>query len=615
MTTDTASDPTSGPSRIFAARLLIALVQAAGLYLLIEAATIPLAWPATVPTLFIPLLMVWSLIPLLALLGVGQLPRRPLLLWLLAATVVVAGLGYYGGWRLSALPAVNDKPHTLPPEIWSYANLWLRLAIGLFIAHTLVVDGVIEGRWRPSYARHFDTAWKQAVQAVLTGVFVAVFWLMLHLGAGLFQLLKITVFQHLIEHDWFAIPATTLAMAAAIHITDVQPPLIRGARTLALTLFSWLLPLLVVIVVGFLSSLPFLSLQPLWQTHFAAALLLTSAGLLIFLINCCYQDGAAERTTVPVKRWAGTVGALTLTPLVALAAWALGLRVGQYGWTTSRVEAAIVILGFSAYAAGYVIAALRTPRPSGPHWLRRLEFTNHLTAHFALVLLLAVLTPLADPARLMVASQMARLRSGVVAPTDFDLTALRFDGVRWGRDALMTLREATDSRWSAEQTDTLHANATIALTKDSRYQAKDTLKHPVTAQSLANRITVYPAGQSLPPDFLQAYSARKQRQGGQGCLVTGDGPCNAYLIPLHTNAPAVLIEDGYGDAALFERNDQGAWLNTGMIRELTWCAATRDALQRGDATFVPSGRLDLEVAGMRLAIGPAQSSCPAAHSD
>ncbi|MEE3627236.1 hypothetical protein UCD39_25185 [Nitrospirillum sp. BR 11752] len=611
MTTDTgAPDQSSWNSRTFTARLAVALVQAAGLYLLIEAASQPLAWPATVPTLFIPLLMIWSLIPLLALLGVGQLSRRPLLLWLLAATVMVAGLGWYAGWRLPGLPTVTDNPHAPPPQIWNYANLWLRMAIGLFIAHTLVVDAITEGRWRPSYVRHFDTAWKQGVQAALTGVFVAVFWLTLHLGAGLFELLKITFFRRLIEHDWFALPATTLAMATAIHVTDVQPALIRGARTLALTLFSWLLPLLVVIVVGFLGSLPFLSLAPLWNTHFSCGLLLATAALLIFLINCCYQDGAAERTTILAKRWAGSVGALTLAPLVTLAAWALGLRVGQYGWTPQRVDAAIITLGISAYTAGYVVAVLRAPRPSGPHWLRRLETTNHLTAHFALVLLLALLTPLADPARLMVVSQMARLRSGVVAPTDLDVTALRFDGARWGRDALMTLRQATDSRWSAEQTDTLHANANTALTKDNRYLLEGALKHPVTAPNLASRIKVYPAGQSLPPDFLQAYGALKQRQGYGGCVIAGNGPCNAYLISVQTGGPvAVLMEDGYAAAVVFERDGQNAWHQTGTIRDLTGCDRVRDALQRGDAAPVPPNRPDLLVAGVRLHIDPDDGAC------
>jgi hypothetical protein len=158
------------------------------------------------------------------------------------------------------------------------------------------VDAVIERRFAPSYARHFDTAWKQGVQIALAIVFVGLFWGVLYLGASLFKLIEIDFFERLLQRRWFWCPAITLAFAVAIHVTDVQPSLIRGARSLVLTLFSWLLPLLVLILVGFLGSLPFISLAPLWKTGFATSLLLTAAGLLVLLINACYPARRNKRT-------------------------------------------------------------------------------------------------------------------------------------------------------------------------------------------------------------------------------------------------------------------------------------------------------------------------------
>ncbi|MBB6250450.1 DUF4153 domain-containing protein [Nitrospirillum iridis] len=591
-------------------RLAVALIQASGLYLLVESATKPLAWPATEPTLFVPLLMVFSLIPPLILMGAGQIARRPLVLWGLAATVIIAGLGYHAAARMPpAQPA--DSGTGADILLWPYGDLWLRLAGGLFIAHTLVVDAVIARRWRPPYPRHFDTAWKQGLQAALTVVFVGVFWGVLHLGASLFDLLKVGFFHRLIRHDWFAIPATTLAIAGAVHITDVQPALIRGARALALTLLSWLLPLLVVIVAGFLGSLPFLSLQPLWHTHVAASLLLTAAALLILLINCCYQDGAAERTTVAIKRWAGTVGAVALLPLVALAGWALGLRVDQYGWSVQRVEAAAVTLVLAAYTAGYAVAVIRAPNPGGPHWLRRLEPTNHITAHLVLLLLLALLTPLADPARLMVDSQMARLRSGALPPEKLDLVALRFEGARWGRDAVTALGQATDARWTADQTRTLHANVATVLSKPNRYQALDALRRqPDTTDPLEN-VTVYPAGRTLPPAFLQAYATSLHPDQDRDCGRKGGGSCNAFLIALPPGGPeAVIIQDGYRASRLYQQDDSGAWHQTGTLERLPNCAAVRDALKQGLATPVPHPLPDLMVAGVRLDIQAPDQGCP-----
>ncbi|MEA1676514.1 DUF4153 domain-containing protein [Nitrospirillum sp. BR 11163] len=593
---------------VFLTRLMVALIQAVGLYLLAEAATKPATWPATVPDLFTPLVMVVSLVPLLILLGVGQIARRPLALWILVATVIVAGLGYHAAARLqSSLPATG-----MSQLLGSHFDL-MYVAGGLFIAHTLVVDAIIERRWRPSYPRHFDTAWKQGVQAALTVVFVAVFWGVLYLGAGLFNLLKITFFERLIQHDWFAIPATTLAIAGAVHITDVQPALIRGARALALTLFSWLLPLLVIIVVGFLGSLPFLSLQPLWQTHFATRLLIMAAILLIFLINCCYQDGAMERTTIAAKRWAGTVGALALLPLVALAAWGLGLRVGQYGWSVQRVVAAAFILVLAVYTAGYVLAVVRAPNPRGAQWLRLLEITNHVSAHLVLILLLALLTPVADPARLMVADQMARLRAGILPPEKLDLVALRYDGARWGQAAVESLRTATDSRWSADQQATLHANATTVLSKQNRYQTQAPLQQPRSPADLIRTLKVYPAGRPLPPGFVDAYLASDRARNGNGCTPADKEPCNAFLITLRPDLPeAIIMQDSNFSGVLYQQDEAGAWHLTGHLDLGSWpgCAAVRDALQKGQITTTPHAWPDLIAGGVRLTIMPPNDHCP-----
>jgi hypothetical protein len=322
---------------VFELRVLVALVQAVALYLLTDAAKAPLSWPATQPAAFVPLLLVFCCIAPLVLLGLGQVRLRPLMLWAIAAAVVVTGIGLHDASR-GRLPDFNGQE-----LFWPSFPLWVALAACLFVAHVLVIDSIIERRLVSSYPRHFDTAWKVAVQCGLAVAFVGVFWGVLALGAGLFKLVDVGYFSRLIEKRGFVIPASTLALAVAIHATDVQPALIRGARSMALALFSWLLPMLAAILLGFLASLPFISLIPLWKTHFATSLLLTAAVLLVLLINSCYQDGAAEQTRSRVKRAAVRGAAFELVPLVGLAAYALWLRIGQYGLTVERIRAAAVI--------------------------------------------------------------------------------------------------------------------------------------------------------------------------------------------------------------------------------------------------------------------------------
>src|SRR5471032_1821212 len=151
-----------------------------------------------------------------------------------------------------------------------------------------------------------------------------------------------------------------------MHMTDVRLAIVRGIRTLLLVLLSWILAGAALIVDGFLVTLIFTGLYHLWQTRFAATLLLGSDALLVVLINAAFQSGVAA----------------DVAP-----------RVGDYGWTSERVIAAACLLVASCYAAGYAWAACR---PGA--WLAAIAKVNRATAFVILALLLALFTPLADPA-------------------------------------------------------------------------------------------------------------------------------------------------------------------------------------------------------------------------
>ncbi|MFY0057026.1 hypothetical protein ABTP94_18390, partial [Acinetobacter baumannii] len=90
----------------------------------------------------------------------------------------------------------------------------------------------------------FDVAWKAGVQLALSLGFTLAFWLLLQLGAALFHVIGVKALSSLIGEAWFAIPVTCLAFALAVQLTDVRDGLIRGVRTVALMLLSWLLPVI-----------------------------------------------------------------------------------------------------------------------------------------------------------------------------------------------------------------------------------------------------------------------------------------------------------------------------------------------------------------------------------
>src|SRR6185437_8061877 len=88
-----------GVSAILVARVLTAVLQATALYLLTDAATGPRSWPATEPGIFEPLLLVAAYVPLIVMLGLGQLRAVPLAIWAALAALVIAGLGYHDAVR------------------------------------------------------------------------------------------------------------------------------------------------------------------------------------------------------------------------------------------------------------------------------------------------------------------------------------------------------------------------------------------------------------------------------------------------------------------------------------------------------------------------------------
>lgn len=569
---------------VLAVRLVAAVIQAAAVIALAVAAASPMHWPAKVPMLYLPLALVAAGVPLLVMVGAGRLPRKPLVAWALGAAALLAALG------------AHDVARAAPVATWGQ-DAWLpwgplipALLGGFFVANVLVTDWVVERRWLPPYARHVDTAWKHGLQALFAALFVGLFWGVLGLGAALFGMLGISLFGRIIQQTTFDIPATTLAVAVSIHVTDVQPGLIRGARTMVLALLSWLLPLLAAVLLSFLVALPFTTLSPLWQTHFAAALLMGASACLIFLINAAYGDGVAWAAS-RVKRVAAAVASLELLPLLGLAAWAVRLRVGQYGWTVDRVLAAAILLVMAWHAVGYTVASVA--RRARWH-----EATNFLGAGFTLLTILLLFSPVADPARLMVVSQVGRLRAGTVSPAGFDFQALRTDGAWWGAAALAQLKlDPEPAIATAARADWPPATAPV---DDGSVLRPD---------ELAGRVTVMPPDRSFPSSLLNAdfnaYGGYPPR-----CFQAGTAVCTIRFVTLVENAPEMVILLDGETAALFEQTAPDQWRQAGTLSGAVSCASAQTGLASGNFTLIPHAARDILVNGMSLSVAAPPRPCP-----
>ncbi len=566
----------SDAAPIFLARLLIAISQGIILYIL-YLSNQDKAWPSTDPTVMSPLVLVMGFVPLLVVSGLGNMDSKRLLRWAISAAAILMVLGFYDAWRIGVdIGGWTNNPSSLPSVLLMFFT-----GVGLFVAHALTLACESDGRQIARYPTYFEMAWKLAIQILFSGCFVGVLWLVLFLGSSLFMLVKLDFLKVLIEKPWFSIPITVVAFSSAIHITDVRPTIVQGIRTLLLVLNSWLLPLATLLAAGFLASLTVTGLAPLWATEHATAVLLGAAAVLVIFINAAFQNGEMESQVVSILRISARISAALLAPIVVIATYSLWLRIHQYGWSIDRVIAAACLLVAACYAAGYGLATL-TPGV----WLRRVSPTNIFTAFVVIAVLIALFSPIADPARISVSNQLGRLASGKVSVAKFDSDFLKFSGVRYGMAGLNKLNAST---MAGKDATLLHDKIETTLKKRNPWMNG---AQAANAREVLANINVWPRGSVLPESFLsQDWSNAKEVWSVPACLTLENKTCDAYLIDLNGDGkPEILImgNDNYQRAVVFSQKN-GTWSIEGSFFEKSGdCKEeVRSALSAGNYKVVP----------------------------
>ncbi|MTV39660.1 DUF4153 domain-containing protein [Duganella radicis] len=576
--------------KVMGARLAIGLLQGLLLYWLYASAR-DVAWPATAPYAMVPLTTLMLILPVLLISSLGHLKPRQVAVWLLAALAVLLVFSLHDVWRgLNDQPLLSNWEHK---QIYSPSVLVVVFsAVFFFIAHTLVLAGAQEGRRIAGYNAYFETAWKLAIQLLFSAFFVGALFFVLLMGSQLFLLVKLKFLQELLRESWFNVPVICTAFSCAMHVTDVRPSIVRGIRTLLLVLMSWILPVAVVLVTGFVCSLPFTGLTALWETRHATSVLLGAAALLLVLINAAFQNGEAI-VALPLRVSARTAAILIL-PVTLIGVYALGLRVAQYGWTTDRVIAAACLLVATFYAAGYLWASSQYDT-----WLKPVSTVNVWASFLVLAVLAALFTPLADPARIGVNSQMARLEKGKTKAADFDFRYLRFEGGRYGLAALEELKKRSAGPDAAVLS--REAAAMLALDDSDRWKQSRRATAPV---SVADNLTVWPAGAQLPASFLTQKWETMQDNLKPDCLSKREGKCDAFVIDADGDGkPEVLLIEKLhaGGGQVFAEGSDGAWTVVANMayRDMS-CKPLVDKLRKGEFTLVTPRFKELDIGGRRV---------------
>jgi hypothetical protein len=213
-------------------------------------------------------------------------------------------------------------------------------------------------------------------------------------------------------------------------------------------------------------------------------------------------------------------------------------------------------------------------------------------AFVVIAVLLALFTPIADPRRLSVNDQVARLKAGRVSAEAFDYKALRFDDGRYGAEALERLK--------ADKNATVARLAGEASNRTSRYSGDE------PPPSRLAEIAVYPKGRTLPEGFLRGNGGGRL---SSTCLYS-PGLCAIVLLDVDGDGvEEVLVSDGVSVDIFGGRG--GLWRQTGVASR---CGAgnVSEAFKSGDPRLAPPvARRDILVGGVRLQVQPTRDGCEA----
>lgn len=460
----------------------------------------------------------------------GPLPLHRAVLWAAGIALAVTGL-----FSLADLRFAN------PEDIAESGVAVISLGVLIWLPWPFVIAQADRASGWRDYPSLFLESWGIVVRISVALIFTGIVWLVVALSQALLGLVGVGVIDLVLKQDiapWLITGLVLgLSMAVVNELADVLSP------GLVLRLFRLLVPVVLVVMAVFLLALPLRGFSTIFGLVSSTAMLLAMVAVAVTLVTSALdqEDATAAHSGLMVQS-TRALAAIVVLP-AGLAAWTLGLRVTDHGWTPPRFLAASLTVLALGYGLAYLAAVLR-----GRNWMERIRQANiwlALTMMALSVLWLSVL----NPESLSAASQIARISDGRTKVEAIDLNVFSQWG-HAGQAALGRLREMakTNAPLAARLTAAETAEATgipvPADTKGAQAALAASLPlQPDTAATQALRAQIL-AGVSLYD--LQAWQSAcdaRLPQGGPGCvLVVGD------FLPETPGEEAMLIarnRDGY----------------------------------------------------------------------
>lgn len=393
--------------------------------------------------------------------------------------------------------------------------------------------------WR-DYPSLFLQAWSIVVRYVAAWAFTGLVWVVILLSDRMLGIVGLTVINDLLAIEVVPFVLTGaivgLAMAVVHELADLLSPYV------VLRLFRLLLPVVLVVMTVFLVALPFRGLSGLFQDWSPALVLLAMVAAGISLVSIAVDQSDADATSSPFLRLAAQAQALVLPVVAGFGAWAVWLRVAQYGWTPERVFVALVAAMAVAYGVIYAVAVLRRGA-----WMARIRAGNLWMALAVIALAALWLTPVLNAERISARDQLARFEAGRTSVEALDIAAIG----RWGKAGAAVIA-ALEEKAKAPGQEALAARlanpgAEPGMSGDKRAEmvADLTSLMPLQpASATGTRDMIFAAMQEYELSTWLDACKRVQTDGRPGCVLAV-----ADLLPTMPGEEAMVVLVEAGDYA------------------------------------------------------------------
>ena len=455
------------------------------------------------------------------LLTVVSFKQRALWYWMALIFVVVLAMSVWLKWQ------VEDSDKWRQHEVFMFYG-W-RLLLMAMLALPWIQYSLHVSREQARYPHFYRQLWLNALTLLIVFVANGLFWLVLLLWSEMFKLVGIPFFSTLFfDTDWFGYVAFGLITALAVVLARTQSRLVTAVQKLLTFIATGLLPLVALLALMFILTLPFTGLEAISQRVSAAGLMSTLT-LLLLLLMAIVREPQKEALPYPGALRYLIKCSLIVAPIYMLiAGWSLWVRIQQYGWTPERLYGVLVVVVLLVWSFGYLASILRRGR-------NPLELQGPVilgVSLLALGLLVLLSSPVIDAWRISVNSHMGLYHSGKIKPDQVSLYMLDHSG-KPGRAALEALQKDVAFNQDSKRRRDLNS-----LLQGSRDPVKE-----LTATQLVSKVVIAP-GSEKPDDAFWTFVK------AQGYRITSCAEQNACVLVSQD-----LYADGHPEQVLYAFGD------------------------------------------------------------